>query len=403
MKVVQINAVCGTGSTGGICSEISDFLFLHGVENYIFFGFGNNKRTNAKKFNTKLDIKIHALLSRITGLQSYFSVNATRSMLKLLDKINPDVVHLHNLHSNYINLPMILKYLAEKDIATVITLHDCWFFTGRCTHYTEDECYKWKIKCNRCKRLKKDIPSWLFDRSSKMWTDKNKLFNAIPRLAIIGVSDWITNQAKQSFLKNALIFKRIYNWIDLDTFNPKESNIKRKYNIMEDKFTILSVSAGWNRNSVKFKDAIKLSELIDDDMQMVLVGSGMDKESLPNKIIVIDYVDSKDELAQIYSAADVYVHLSREDTFGKVVVEAMACGTPAVVYDSTALPELIGEFCGFVVDCGNVDEIYKKILKIVERGKASYSGCCVDFVRKQFDKKKLLTETLELYADITEG
>ena len=236
-----------------------------------------------------------------------------------------------------------------------------------------------------------------------MWADKNKLFNAIPRLAVIGVSDWITNEARQSFLKNASIIRRIYNWIDLDDFHPRVSNIRRKYNISEDKFTILSVSAGWDENSDRYKDVIKLSKLINDNMQIVLVGSGLNKETLPDNVIGIDYIEGKDALCEMYSAADVYVHLSREDTFGKVVAEAMACGTPAVVYNSTALPELIGQDNGFVVECGDVNKVYDKILKIAAIGKPIYSEQCVDFVRNQFNRAKLLRETVSLYNDITEG
>lgn len=402
MKVLQINVTCGYGSTGRICLEISDFLLSQGIDNYIFYGVGNTQRANAEKFCNDIDRKMHTIMSRTTGLQSYFSTVATKRLLCRMDELKPDIVHLHNLHSNYINLPILLKYLAEKDIATVITLHDCWFFTGKCTHYTTDKCYKWKTGCNHCKRLKKDIPSWFLDRTSKMWADKNKLFKAIPRLAVIGVSDWITNEAKQSFFKNASIIRRIYNWIDLDDFHPKAGNIKRKYSISEDKFTILSVSAGWDENSDRFKDAIKLSKLIKDKMQIVLVGAGLSKEKLPKNIIGIDYIEGKDELAEMYSAADVYVHLSREDTFGKVVAEAMACGTPAVVYDSTALPELVGQGNGFAVDCGDIGEVYDIVDKIAQTGKKQYSEQCVDFVKKRFDKAKLLNETVKLYKDIIE-
>lgn len=403
MKVVQINAVYGTASTGRICHELAGFMNKNGHEVYTAYASGVNRDHNTYKIISEAGIKIHGLCSRVFGLQGYFSFTPTRKLLKYISKIKPDIVHLHNLHGNYVNLPMILKYLAEKDIATVITLHDCWFFTGKCTHYTEDKCYKWKTGCNHCKRLKKDIPSWFFDRTLKMWVDKNKLFNAVSRLAVVGVSDWITNEAKKSFLNSASIIKRIYNWIDLNDFYPIKSDIRRKYRIDEDKFIILSVSAGWNESSDKFRDAIKLSKLINNNMEIVLVGSGLNKAKLPDNIVGIDYVDGKEELAQIYSTADVYVHLSREDTFGKVVAEAMACGTPAVVYNSTALPELIEQGNGFVAECGDVNKIYDKLLKIFETGKAPYSERCVDFVRKRFDKSKLLEETIKLYNDIIEG
>ena len=402
MKVAQINATSEFGSTGRIVSEISDYLFIHNIDNIIMYGDGVSNAKKSYYIGSKFDHKIHALCSRLFGLQGYYSKAATKKMINMLDKFAPDIVHLHNLHSNYINIPMLLKYLSYKDIATVITLHDCWLMTGKCTHYTQDKCYKWKTGCKNCIRLKKDIPSWFFDRTSKMWLDKNKLFNSISRLAVIGVSDWITNEAMQSFFRNASIIKRIYNWIDLDDFYPIESDIRKKYNIDERKFMILSVSAGWNENSDRFKDAIKLSNHITEDMQIVLVGKGLNQERLPGNIIGIDYIDGKDELAKIYSAADVYVHLSREDTFGKVVAEAMACGTPAVVYNSTALPEFITNDTGFVVDCGDINQICEKIIEIKTIGKRRYSNYCTSFVGKQFEKEMLLKETAKLYCTINE-
>lgn len=400
MKIIQINAVYEKASTGRTCKELSDELWKRGHEVYTAYSAGASNAKHTYKIGTSRDTKIHALCSRLFGLQGYYSIIATKRLLNYMDKIEPDIVHLRNLHANYINLPMLLKYLASKDIATVITLHDCWFFTGKCTHYMMDNCFKWQSGCNHCPRLRKDNKSWLFDRTPKMWKDKKELLNAIPRLAVVGVSDWITDQTRQSFLKNANILRRIYNWIDLETFYPRRENVRKKYGINEDKFIILTVSAGWNENSDKFKDFIKLSKLIDETMQMVIVGGGVNKDLLPENVVWIDYVDGTDELANIYSSVDVYVHLSRQDTFGKVVAEAMACGTPAIVYDSTALPELIGKGCGYKVACGNIVALFKAVILIKTNTKKHYSRNCRSFVEKFFEKKTLIKEMEILYRDI---
>jgi len=399
MKVVQINAVCGYGSTGRICAEISEYI-KNDIENYIFFGNGESKHFSAKRLNSDFDVKIHGLLSRLTGKQGYFSFCHTNKIIRELEKIQPDIVHLHNLHGNYVNFNRLLNYLSKKDIATVVTLHDCWFFTGKCTHYTVDNCYKWQTGCNDCPSLKKDNPSWFFDRTKKMWNDKKKHFEAVPRLAVIGTSQWVTDEAKKSFLKNSKILKRIYNWIDTDVFKPQNTNIKGKYGIPENKFLILSVSASWNENSNKFKDVLKLSKMINNSMHILMVGNGLGSCSLPENITRINYIGDTDELATIYSSADVYVHVSREDTFGKVIAESLACGTPAIVYDSTGLPELIGDNCGYAVPCGNVNEIFKKINEIKKNGKSFYSNSCVKFSKQNFNKNELIKETIELYEKI---
>ncbi len=400
MKVVQINAVCGSGSTGRICTELSEYMTESNIENYIFYGNGCSTYAISERINSDNDVKVHGLLSRISGKQGYYSTYTTKKIIKRLADIRPNIVHLHNLHGNYTNLNVLLDYLARNDIATVITLHDCFFYTGKCTHYTMDGCYKWQTGCHDCPRLKKDNPSWFFDRTSKMWRDKKSRFEAIPRLGVIGVSDWVTNEARKSFLKNAAIIKRIYNWIDLDVFYPRGEDVREKYNIPKNKFIILTVGGGWNEKSDKFKDILKISEMIDGTMHIVMVGGGLNRAKLPDNITHIDYINGTDELAKIYSCADVYVHVSREDTFGKVVAEAMACGTPSIVYDSTGLPELIGDGCGYAVSCEDVGAMYEKINVIYKNGKKIYSDKCVSFVSENFEKKELLEDTLEVYKEL---
>lgn len=401
MKIVQINAVCGYGSTGRTCVELSEKMTEKGIENYIFYGNKKSDYSLGERINSDFDVKFHGILSRITGKQAYFSVFATKRLIKRLKQIKPDVVHLHNMHGNYINLNMLLKYLAKEDIATVITIHDCWFFTGKCTHYTMDKCYKWQDGCYSCPRIKKDNVSWFFDRTKKMWKDKNRLLNALPRLAVIGVSDWTANEAKKSpFFKNATEIKRIYNWIDLNAFVPRKENIKEKYGIVNDKFIVLLVAGGWVKESDKFNDVLKLSAMADEDIHIVMVGGGLEKEALPENVTKIDYINGTEELSKVYSMADVYVHVSREDTFGKVIAEAIACGTPAVVYNSTALPELIGDGCGYIAECENVDEIYEKIQLVKKNTKEFYREKCVRFARKNFEKNKLADEMIEVYREL---
>lgn len=397
MKVLQINAVCGEGSTGRICLELSDFLMKGGHESLILFGNGRSNYSHAKKIASKMGVKIHGVLSRLTGKNAAFSLISTGKAIKEIKRFQPSIVHLHNLHGNYINLKRILKYLAKKNIPTVITLHDCWFFTGKCTHYTSVQCYRWQVGCEKCPKLKADIPSCFFDCSAKMWKEKKELFSAIPRLGVVGVSDWITAEAQKSFLKDAKIVQRIYNWIDLSVFYPRTEDIRDKYGIPKDKFLVLCISAGWTKGTAKYEDLLRLSSTLGDDTQIVLAGNILEGKNLPSNITAIGYVRSTEELAKLYSQADVYIHLSREDTFGKVIAEALACGIPAIVYNATACPELIGEDCGYVVETGNIEEVKNCIDKVRELGKLQFSNKCIDFVKKSFEKEQLIKETIELY------
>lgn len=400
MKVAQINAVCGAGSTGRICKELSEMLLQNGHEGVILYGNGSSDYAHSKKVASGMGVKANGLLSRILGKNAAYSPFATKKILAFLADYQPDVVHLHNLHGNFVNVKPLLRYLAKRDIPTVVTLHDCWFFTGKCTHYTAEGCYKWQTGCHDCPKLKADIPSWFFDRTAQMWEEKKRLFGAIPRLAVVGVSDWITNEAKQSFLGNAKLLKRIYNWIDLDVFYPRGNQGREKFGIPADKFTILCIGAGWHKESPKTKDLLALADKLGPDEQILLAGAVDFADELPHNIIFVGYLSSTDELAQLYSACDVYVHLSREDTFGKVIAEALACGTPAVVYDTTACPEILGKGCGYAVTPGDVDQVLNRIRDIKGKGKAAFGSECVSFVQSNFEKNTLIGETMDLYIGL---
>ena len=403
MKVLQINAVYGIGSTGRIVEELDIALQKANIDSIIATTQTTKENDNIYIVGTILERKLHALLSRLIGKQAYFSYCSTKRLLKVLKQEKPDVIHLHNLHANYIHFRLLLQYIKKHNMATVITLHDCWFFTGKCTHYTEQGCYKWVDGCHHCPQLKNGNKSWFFDRTEKLWDDKKKWLQAIPNLAVIGVSDWITNEGKKSFLKDSKIIKRIYNWIDLEVFYPREENLREKYGIDEDKFLILCIGAGWSPESKKHQDLLTLSRQLDEDERIILAGDTSKIGDLPDNVIPVGYISSTDELAKLYSSVDAYVHVSREDTFGKVIAEALACGTPAIVYNATACPELIGEGCGYVVEKGDIDGIVCAIRRIKKDTKKGYVDSCVQFTKNNFEKKTLIQQMMEVYYQLLEG
>lgn len=398
MKVLQINAVNKIGSTGRNCYETSEYILKNGGECVTAFSSGSIcNPLNEFVIGDKKDIKIHGLLSRISGKQGYFSVNATSKLIKYIGGFAPDVVLLGNLHGNYINLPMLLEYLAKNDIPTVAVLHDCWFYTGKCCHYTVDGCYKWQESCGNCPSLKKYNKSWFFDKTSKMLEDKKRLFNQIPRLAVVGVSDWIANEAKIApVFKNAKEITRIYNWIDLKTFYPRETATLKEKLGLTDKKVILCVAAGWN-NEKGLQTIIKLSEKLADSQRLIIVGNIPADISFNDRTIHLDRTDNVNDLAEYYSLADVFVQPSLEETFGKVSAEALACGTPIVCFDSTANPELVGEGCGQVVPVGDVDGMYEAVNLVSENDKGLYSKKCIDFARQNFDKETNIKQYISLF------
>lgn len=398
MKVLQINAVNAILSTGRNCGELVDYIKRYGGECYTAYSEGPYT-CNSYRISAVSECKKHALLSRITGLQGYFSPKSTAQLIDIIKEIRPDIVNIGNLHANYLNITELLKFIAQNDIPTALVLHDCWPFTGKCTHYTTKGCFKWQTGCFDCPSLRDDNKSWFFDRTSKMWNDKKKAWLSIPNLAVVGVSDWITNEAKKSpMFKNAKIIRRIYNWIDLDVFKPVNADkVREKYGLT-DKKIILGVSSRWSRK--KGLDIfLDTANRLKQDEVIMLVGE-MPNIRLPKNVISVPATESIDELVAYYSAADVFLQLSEEETFGKVVAEALACGTPVVTNKYTANPELVNSSCGCITKNLSADSVCLSIDEVLDNGKESYSASCVKFAKENFDGNKNMGEYLKLYSDM---
>lgn len=399
MKILQINAVYGIGSTGKNVEEMHNYLKQHKIDSYVGYAIKSSVVDDEKifKIGNYLDYKFHALMSRIIGKQGYFSKSTTRRFLKKIDFISPDIVHLHNLHSNFINLPYLFDYLIKNNIKTVITLHDCWFFTGKCCHFSEENCYSWKEECGNCPLLNKYNKSLFFDFSRGMYNDRKKWYSELD-LGVIGVSNWITECARESILKDSNKIERIYNWVDTEIYYPKKSiNIKKKYNL-DDRDILLAVSQGWAEDK-GLSDIIILAEVF-SNCQLVLVGKLDHNIILPPNIISIDYLSNPHDLAELYSLATVFINPSRMETFGKVTIEAMACGTPVVVYDNTGCKELVTNETGFVCKNKDINDMIKKINLILESGKEMYLAECVKSVNERFTKEKNLAMYLSFYKDM---
>lgn len=400
MKVLQVNILGATLSTGRTTRELHDYFISHNIESYIACPT-NRDCDDAFVFSSPNRIKIDYVLTKYTGKEGFFSYGPTGKLLRFIKRIKPDVVHLRVLHGNCIHLKKLLTFLAKNDIATVITMHDFWYMTGMCFHYTKKNCQKWQSGCNNCPAIIGDIREKKFDRTPLMWKTKNKCFNAIPRLAVIGVSDWTLGEVKKSFLKNAKVLKRIYNWIDLDVFKPMDSSQLKSKLGLEEKYIILGVSAAWIKGDGKGLDIyIKLAEILPEDCRIVLVGEMKYEGSLPDKIISVSSINSKPELAKYYSLADVYLNVSQEETFGKVTAEALSCGVPVVAYNATTNTELVPRGGGEVVKTLNADEILSAINKLRVKQKSYYTPICRNFAEENFNKEKNIKEYLSVYEEL---
>ena len=398
MRILQINSVCGQGSTGRICLDIANILEKNGHEAYIAYAFGSSDYPKSFNFSGSMfDYYIHNFLSRLTDSEGQHSKSNTKRLLNWIDSISPNIIHLHTLHGHYINYIMLLDFLIEKKIPIIITLHDCWTFTGRCAHFDMIGCNKWKEGCINCKFLSEYPQSWFIDRARHNFKIKESLFTRLKdRLTIVPVSFWLESFVKESFLKDTKI-KTIHNGIDLKQFKPTHNaSLMDKYKIIGDKI-ILGVASPWSKYK-GLDDFYKLRQKLGKEYVIVLVGlSKKQIDNLPKGIIGISRTNNIKQLAELYTIADVLVNPTYCDNYPTVNLESIACGTPVITYNTGGSPEAIDEKTGLVVNQGDINGLAEAIIKIVSTKKSDLSEHCRDRAIHYFDNQVCFLDYLKLY------
>lgn len=400
MKVLLINSVCGTGSTGRIVTDLHDIIKKSGGDAKIAFGIGNVNRvdvTDTFYFGSKFDYYIHNILSKITDRAGFYSKKNTRKLIRFIKEYNPDIIHLHNLHGYYLNVKILFEYLSTCNKPVVWTLHDCWAFTGHCAHYTCNGCYQWMTQCTHCNEKKNRYPkSYVFSNAKKNFDEKKRLFTSIDNMHLLTPSIWLAEQVKKSFL-NKYTVTAVGNGIDLDEFKPQESDFKERHGL-ENKKIILGVSSVWYKQK-GLLEYIKLSKALDDRYKVVLVGLNRKQiKNMPSNLLALPRTDSINDLIKIYSAADMYVNLSVEETFGMTTVEALACGTPVITYNATAVPEPVNKNCGYVVACGDIE----KVIELIKKNSV-FPASDVRNAILRYDKKLIYKKILKIYKNLMDN
>jgi len=401
MKLLQISIEVNSGSVGRIAEQIGQVVLERGWESHITYARNNNpSKSQVIKIGNKFDIYTHGIETRIFDNHCLSSTTSTRDLVERIKEINPDIIHLHHLHGYFINMEVLFDYLKESKIPVVWTFHDCWAFTGHCVHFDFVGCNKWKTQCYDCEQKKEYPASLLFDRSRQNYIDKERIFNLVQNLTIVSVSKWLSEKVSESFLKNHES-RIIYNGVDLERFYPKDSRDKiDALHGTKDKFLLLGVATTWDSRK-RLVDFIELCDSLNDTFAIILIGLSNEQiRKLPAKIIGLSRTENQDELCDFYSASDLYLNLSVEETFGLTTAEALACGTPSIVYNSTACPELIDDNTGFIVEKLNINELVDKINMAKTIGKYSFSQSCRNRAVELFNKKERFLEYFNLYNEI---
>ena len=401
--LLQIGGPLNYGAPGKIAEQIGLLAMRNGWESYMAHGNKYQNPSSLKTFQTvtKCQEVCHEVQSLLFDNHGLASRKETKKLCSFIDEISPDVIHLHNIHGYYLNYQVLFEYLKGTSIPIVWTLHDCWSITGHCSHFDFIGCNKWKTQCNHCPGLKIYPRSLFVDHSKRNYELKKSLFSSVSdRLTLVPVSNWIADFARQSFLSKANI-KTIHNGIDIDVFSPQEtSDLREKFNLGEKK-VILGVASPWTPTKGG-KDWIKLREVLPQDKYKLIMIGLNDKQlsSLPEGIIGLGHTNSARELAQYYTLADIFLNTTYVDNFPTVNLEALACGTPVVTYNTGGSPEAIDDNTGIVVEKGNIDGAAKAIIQLTRMDKEILEKACRERTVSLFNKDNCFRAYIDLYGEI---
>mgnify|MGYP000252888159 CR=1 FL=1 len=397
MKVLSIN-LGNYSSTGSIAQGIKQEAEKQGIEYALAYPFDPRNKPSQKDdwvIGNAFGRKCSIALGMMTGYNGCFSLFSTQRLLRRMKQYSPDIVHFHNLHNNYINLPLLFRYIKKNHIKVVWTLHDCWSFTGQCPYFDMAGCDKWKTGCHSCPSYT-EYPKALVDNTKRMWRLKKKWFNGVEDLTIVTPSGWLAKMVKQSFMSDYPC-QVIHNGIDLSVLKPTSGDWKERHSLSMKK-VILGVAFDWGKR--KGLDVfVKLAQRLPQDYQIVLIGTDETvKDQLCDAILAPGRTKSQQELAQMFTMADVFVNPTREEVLGLVNIEALACGTPGITFDVGGSPECYDETCGSVVPCDDLDALEAEIIRICDEKPYAQEACLLR--AKEFDKNEKFKEYIKLYERI---
>ena len=399
-KLLLINVSANTGSTGRIAEEIGESAIANGFDSYFAYGRKEEgSECHLMRIGCDFDNKIHVLQTRLFDNHCFASNWATRQFIKEIDRLRPNVINIHNIHGYYANLEVLLNYLSKKGIPIVWTLHDCWTFTGHCSYFDAVHCDRWKSHCHNCPN-KYGYPTSLFlDSSRRNYDRKKALFSKMNNITFVTPSEWLQNLVRESYL-SIFPVKVINNGVDVDVFKPCVSTeIRKRLLISEHQRIILGVASIWDRRK-GLDDFIKLCDAFKDD-KILLVGLNDEQISfIPDEIIPVMRTENVNELAELYSIADVFVNPTYVDNFPTTNIEALACGTPVVTYDTGGSPETVDSETGLVVEQGNITLLAEAIKTILLKDREQQRISCRARALRLYDKRERFNEYVDLFNQL---
>jgi glycosyltransferase involved in cell wall biosynthesis len=400
-KLLQINPVVRLNtSTGRIMKEIGEIAQAAGWESYIAYSSARDgvpqHSSHLIPVGNKLDLAVHAVATRLFDAHGLVSRRATKQLIRRIQEIDPDVIHIHNVHGYWLNYPLLCQYLRESGKPVIWTVHDCWLYTGHCYYYSAVRCNKWQTGCGHCPQKRAFPASWVFDRSARNWRDKQRALGSLERLTIVPVSDWIRQEMSRSFLSDKP-FQVIHNGIDLDVFHPDTTEAERP-----DGTVILGVATLWHEQK-GVRDFIDLAGRLHEGERLLLVGhmSEEQRAAFPAGVEFIERTENAARLAALYARATAFVNPTWQDNYPTVNLEAIACGTPVVTYRTGGSVEAVAEGTGFVVEQGDVQGLLDRVRELAAEDRQAVAERCRAHALQHFSKQERYQDYIRLYESLT--
>lgn len=401
-KLLQINPVVRLNtSTGRIMKEIGELAMASGWESYVAYsGARDGMPAHSSKLvpvGDKLDLAVHAVATRLFDAHGLASKRGTRQFIERIKAIDPDVIHIHNIHGYFLNYPLLFNYLQESGKPVVWTIHDCWLYTGHCYYYSAAHCNKWQTGCGHCPQKRAFPASWLFDRSACNLSDKKRAFGALENLTIVPVSNWIRQEMASSILADKH-FQVIHNGIDLETFRPEAADGE----VPVEGTQILGVASIWLEEK-GWSDLMKLAAMLRPDEKLVLVGKTTEEQrkQLPANVQLIERTENIGKLAALYAGSTVFVNPTWQDNYPTVNLESIACGTPVVTYRTGGSVEAVAEGTGSVVEQGDVAAMHERVRELAASDRAATAARCRERALSHFRKEDCYKNYIDLYENLT--
>jgi len=399
-KLLQINPVVRLNtSTGRIMKEIGELVQAAGWESYIAYSGARDgvpqHSSQLVPVGNKLDLALHAVATRLFDAHGLVSRRATKQLIRRIREIDPDIVHIHNVHGYWLNYPLLCQYLRESGKPVIWTVHDCWLYTGHCYHYAAAHCAKWQTGCGHCPQKRAFPASWIFDRSARNWRDKQRAFGSLERLTIVTVSDWMRQEMQASFLADKP-FHVIHNGIDLNVFHPQSEKVPGKG------ITILAIASIWLAEK-GIQDLIELAGMLHSEEKLIIVGrmEKAQREAFPAGVEFIERTENVAKLAALYASATAFINPTWQDNYPTVNLEAIACGTPVVTYRTGGSVEAVAEGTGFVVEQGNVQGLLERVRELAAEDRKTVAERCRAHALQHFSKQERYQDYIRLYESLT--